>query len=205
MTSPAAIRAAIELKHLPSQVHAVRGLPLPDGTTLLLRIAAGEDAAQSEAMKFTGRSAEVVRTASEFFIEQVLLFSEADSYRVLGGLPDASVSDLRHHMALLLRWLHPDVDPDGQRSLMAARVIKAWENLKTPERRAIYDASPNTIGVQRTNTLHGDSKLSRRKKRRGPPPAGNRQANPKPDDQMRPRHSVLRKAIAFLMGQKNWE
>jgi DnaJ-class molecular chaperone len=42
-------------------------------------------------------------------------------------------------MALLLRWLHPDMDRHGERSLFAGRITQAWETLKTPERRAAYD------------------------------------------------------------------
>ena len=42
-------------------------------------------------------------------------------------------------MALLLRWLHPDLDRHGERSVFAARVTRAWNDLKTQERRAAYD------------------------------------------------------------------
>ena len=42
-------------------------------------------------------------------------------------------------MALLMRWLHPDVAREGERSVFAARIAAAWNTLKTPERRAAYD------------------------------------------------------------------
>jgi hypothetical protein len=42
-------------------------------------------------------------------------------------------------MALLLRWLHPDSDRHEQRVVFAARVTRAWNDLKTNERRVAYD------------------------------------------------------------------
>jgi hypothetical protein len=42
-------------------------------------------------------------------------------------------------MALLLRWLHPDVAGGTERSVFAGRITAAWDDLKTPERRADYD------------------------------------------------------------------
>jgi hypothetical protein len=44
-------------------------------------------------------------------------------------------------MALLLRWLHPDIDRNGERSIFATRVTKAWEEVKTPARRAKHDSA----------------------------------------------------------------
>ena len=85
-----------------------------------------------------------MRKASAFFIEQILLDPEADSYRVLGADRSATASELRRNMALLLRWLHPDMDRRGTRSMFAGRVTGAWETLKTPERRAAYDKDRST-------------------------------------------------------------
>src|SRR5262249_38591623 len=45
------------------------------------------------------------------------------------------------NVALLLKWLHPDVDPRGERSVFIGKVTAAWNDLKTPERRAAYDAA----------------------------------------------------------------
>ena len=81
-----------------------------------------------------------MRQAATFFIEQILFAPESDSYRVLGASPQASASELRRNVALLLRWLHPDLDPRGERSIFIGRVTAAWNDLKTPERRAAYDA-----------------------------------------------------------------
>jgi hypothetical protein len=139
MTQVPVVRLAFDLMHFPSQVRSAREAPVPVDIEVLLRIAADDDEIIRQAIGASGQSREAVREAAGFFIEQVLLSPEADSYRVLGGTPSASNADLRRNMALLLRWLHPDVDPRGERSIFTARVTKAWSDLKTAERRAAYD------------------------------------------------------------------
>ena len=139
MDHTAALKLAIDLVHFPSQVRSLRSAPLPDDVLILLRIVAGDEEATSEAAALTGRSRDTVREAAAFFVEQILLFPGADSYRVLGARPDATYGELRRNMALLLRWLHPDRDCQGERAIFAARVTRAWSDLKTPERRAAYD------------------------------------------------------------------
>lgn len=139
MADKMALRVAIDLLHIPSQVRLVRSEPLPQGVPVLLRIATGDDAAEREAADVAVRSRDVVRRAAAFFIEQILFAPDADSYRVLGAAPQASASELRGNAALLLKWLHPDRDPDGERAIFVSRVTEAWNNLKTPERRAAYD------------------------------------------------------------------
>jgi hypothetical protein len=139
MSERMALKIAIDLLHIPSQVRLLRSEPLPDGMEMLLRIAAGDAEAENSAAALTGRSRDVVREAAIFFIEQIMFAPESDSYRVLGANPQASASELRTHVALLLRWLHPDRDPQGVRSIFVGRVTAAWNNLKTPDRRAAYD------------------------------------------------------------------
>jgi hypothetical protein len=141
MHEASALRVAIDLMHVPSRVRATRLAPLPPQIDVVLRIAAGDEAAESEAARITERSREIVREASIFFIEQILLHPEADSYRVLGATPQAKTQELRHNMALLLRWLHPDMDRNGERAILARRVTRAWEELKTPTRRAEHDST----------------------------------------------------------------
>jgi hypothetical protein len=141
------IRVAIELLHVPSRVRIARAEPLPAGVDLLLRIAAGEAEAQRIAVASTGRPRELIRQAAIFFIVQVLLSPNSDSYRVLGTGSQASSGELRRNMALLIKWVHPDQDRGGQRSMFASRVIRAWDDLKTPKRRASYDDARRRASV----------------------------------------------------------
>ena len=70
-----------------------------------------------------------------------MLYPDADHYRVLGARPEASTSELRRNMALLIRWLHPDQQNGGDRSVFTTRITRAWNELKTEDRRTAYDLS----------------------------------------------------------------
>lgn len=140
-----AMKAAINLLHVPSRVRPMRSAALPEGVTTLLEIAAGDTELMRQAAELTSRTPAVVREAAAFFIEQILLAPDADSYRVLGAHPFATSAELRRNMAMLLKWLHPDMERNAKgngpdRSIFAGRVTLAWDDLKTPERRAAYDA-----------------------------------------------------------------
>jgi hypothetical protein len=149
MRAAPALKIAIDLMHVPSRVRLMRSAPLPEGVLILLQIAAGDQEAIGRAAELTGRSHSVVRDAAAFFIEQILLGPDTDSYRRLAASPAATTSELRRNMALLLRWLHPDLDRQGERSLFARRVIGAWDDLKTPDRRAAYDEARRNLSAAR--------------------------------------------------------
>jgi len=139
------VKVAIDLMHLPSQARRMRAAPLPDDVVVLLRVASGDEETISLAAETLGRSRETVREAANFYVVQILLFPNADSYRVLGAGPEATNGELRRNMTLLLRWLHPDLDRKGELSVFAARVTRAWNDLKTPARRAAYDRAQGKL------------------------------------------------------------
>ena len=134
-----ALRSAIKLVHVPTNVRWLRAAPLPEGMLLLLHVAAGNEDALEKATRLTRRKKDDIRRAAGFFIEQVMLDPTADNYRRLGANRDAPIKVLRQHMALLMKWLHPDVEPSGHHALFAERVTRAWDMIKTPERRKAYD------------------------------------------------------------------
>jgi hypothetical protein len=139
MTEPSAIDNAIEIYRRPTRVPAVRASPLPAGVKDLL-IAATDDGALYNLLDLTTlQSTEELREAIAFYIEQILLFPEADAYRALGAEPEASREILRGNMARLLTWLHPDRKTNEDRSVYALRVLAAWDQLKTVQRREQYD------------------------------------------------------------------
>jgi hypothetical protein len=134
MSDADALKVAIELFHLPSQIRAMRALPLPKGTKLLLRLAVGDADAMREAQMLNDRPQFVIRQAAIFFIEQILLDPVADEYRTLGLDHAATTNELRAHMALLLKWLHPDLSSDDHRSAMARQAIQAWKKVNSSEK-----------------------------------------------------------------------
>lgn len=176
MNDIAAVRAALDLMHVPSRVRLIRCAPLPDGVCFLLKIAAGDEDARSFASNVTGRSEEMIQSAAGFFVEQALLFPEADSYRVLGATPQSSAQELRQNMAFLLRWLHPDINRLDDRSVFTTRVTRAWEDLKSPERRDAYDAARNFERKLNNSILrNGSSRLGRGARLRRKRLAGHRE------------------------------
>ena len=185
-----ALRLAIDLLHVPSRVRQVRMDLLPEGVPFLLRIAAGDSNAMREATRITDRPDEVIRDAAVFFIEQILLEAQSDSYRVLGASPNATPSELRHNMALLIKWLHPDRAQEGPHSVFVNRVTTAWDDLKTPERRAAYDRARQTLS-QKERSNHRRPKRPRRNPRKLISRRGTKMQN---------RYGLLRRAIQFLLG-----
>jgi hypothetical protein len=139
MSDATALRMAVDLMLIPSRLRSLRTGPLPHGVPFLLRVATNDAEATREAIVLTGKPPETLRAAAAFFIEQILLRPGADSYHILGVGQDATASQLRQNLALLLRWLHPDVSENAQRSIFVTRVTTAWNDLKTPEKRAAYD------------------------------------------------------------------
>jgi hypothetical protein len=176
---------------MPSRVKLVRKAPLPADVEMLLRIAAGDKAAERDASRRSGRPPDVVRNASTFFIEQILLHPEADSYRVLGVGPEASNGELRHNMALLLKWLHPDVDRSGERALFVTRVTRAWDDLKTPAKRALHDSERAKLRERRARSGNGSKTRSRGK-------VPGRVLVPVPPA---PKPNFLRRVILHLLGR----
>ena len=184
-----ALRLAIDLLHVPSRVRQARVDPLPEGVAFLLRIAAGDSTAMREATRTTDRPTEVIRDAAAFFIEQILLAAQSDSYRVLGASPSATPSELRHNMASLMKWLHPDSARDGPQSVFVKRVTMAWDDLKTPERRAAYDHARQTLTQK--------SRHNRRPKR---PRRNRHKLVSRHSTEVQNRYGLLRRAILFLLG-----
>ena len=206
MGGDAALRVALDLVQVPSRAPFIRSRPLPDGVLLLLEIAAGLDEAVDAASELTGRSPHLMRQAAQFFIEQVLLYPGADSYRVLAVGPAAPASELRRNMALLLRALHPDIGANETRALYAGRVTRAWEDLKTPERRSAYDstraqdiaAHESAANAEPSRSARGKGRHGQRSSRRSASRAQTASSAPR---RRRKRRSLVLRAIRLLLNR----
>jgi len=139
VTSLPALHAAIALAERPILARAMRRLPLPPDVLALLKIAAGDAPTCRAATAATGRRQVTIRNAAVLYIQLVVLTANADSYRVLGAAADAAQQDLREHMRWFMKWLHPDRCTSAWESAFAARVLSAWQDVKSPDRRARYD------------------------------------------------------------------
>jgi hypothetical protein len=137
---PQAVLLALELARQPSLAAAIRRRPLPrSGMLELIRIAGGCVETLGQTARATRKSPAHVKQAAELYLQHALFGPEADSYRVLGVSVDAPQKLLREHLRWLMRWLHPDHNRNDWETIFAARVLEAWDNVKSPDRRARYD------------------------------------------------------------------
>jgi hypothetical protein len=130
MSGAQGINLALDLARIPALAHSIEKPPLPTDIFEVMRIAAGSPEACQLASRATGQPATVLIEAARFYVQQVLLRPDADSYRVLGLPPGASRELARCHLRWLLQWLHPDVNRDWD-SVYAERVLKAWREVST--------------------------------------------------------------------------
>jgi hypothetical protein len=122
------IDLALDLARMPALAHSIEKPPLPNDIFEVMRIAAGAPEVCRLASQATGQPPAVLTEAARFYLQQVLLRPDADSYRVLGLSPGASRELARRHMRCLLQWLHPDVNRDWD-SAYAERVLTAWREV----------------------------------------------------------------------------
>lgn len=187
-----ALDAALALFKDPVSARRVPHITLPQGVDLVLAVAVGDEEALAAAGRRSGMGRDTLQQAAGFFIEQALLFRDADSYRVLGAARGAGHDELRHNMALLMRWLHPDLQSlrSGplDREVFAARISRAWEDLKTEERRGAYDLRNPPAAPARAKA--GGSRREGRSNGAAPPPSPAR-TSPRPRGAAKPAAATM--------------
>lgn len=62
-----------------------------------------------------------------------------DYYKILGIAPDAEPGEIKRAFRKLARKYHPDINESAEAEAMFKDVNEAYEVLKDPERRAVYD------------------------------------------------------------------
>ena len=141
MAIPRGLVLALDLLRAPVLAEVMRTQPLLPSKDILvlLRIAGGCPQTTRHAVECTGKSPEHIHDAVVLYLKQILLFPDADSYRLLGVDPQAPHAIVREHLHWMMRWLHPDRNSNSWESLFAPRVLSAWEDLKSPQRREAYN------------------------------------------------------------------
>jgi hypothetical protein len=133
--------------------------PLPDGVKDLLHVVAeGEWRAPSTEHVYARHSVGEVRAASAAFLTAALFHRKADPYRTLGLAPGARPEDIRENKRLLLKWLHPDRNPDPRERAYLGQVIEAAEAIEearaTPGRRTEVKPPPIVVAPRARATRH---------------------------------------------------
>ena len=179
MSGPRGIDVALDLARMPALAQSIDKPPLPNDIFEVMQIAAGSPEVCQSASRATGQPAAVLIEAARFYLQQMLLRSDEDSYRVLGLAPGASRELARRHLRCLLQWLHPDVNKDWD-SVYAERVLKAWREVSSA---SIDSARPSN---PRARVLAG--KGSRASVKFGPRIRMPWIETPRMKMQLRPRH-----------------
>lgn len=141
MPRPVALHFALDLTAMPTLAGIIQREPLPQGVLDVIRIAARCPETSERAATMTGQGPEALRDAAVLYLQTALFFPSADNYRVLGVAFDAPQAEIRQHLRWLMLWLHPDRQLSSWESTFAERVLGAWDEVKSPERRAQYDRS----------------------------------------------------------------
>jgi hypothetical protein len=141
MAIPRGLVLALDLVRAPMLAETMRRQPLLPSKEILvlLRIAGGCPETSREAVETTGKSSKDIKDAVALYLKQVLLYPDADSYRILGVDPLAPQETVREHLHWMMRWLHPDRNRDSWETVFACRVLSAWEDLKSPLKREDYN------------------------------------------------------------------
>ncbi len=113
MTDTAAWQQATALRDAPERLFALRAAPLPEGMTALIRLASTD-----------GPEADTAGA----YLQAVCLYAGSPPWRCLGLAPDADPALAKEHHRLLIKWLHPDRNPEAR--VLAERVNAAWQALK---------------------------------------------------------------------------
>jgi hypothetical protein len=157
-----AIDAAINLYRRPNLVRAERRKALPENTLSLIRIASGGDIAPEFLTTDRAKSVEEARDASVFYIQQVLLSPKSDEYRQLGLTDQATSQQITEHKRYMLKWLHPDRNPNKWESALFQRVVNAAAKLENHSVAAVITSNRKAkIDSLSSIRLKPNRKLSR--------------------------------------------
>ncbi|MGE3643999.1 MAG: hypothetical protein AB7F96_09110 [Beijerinckiaceae bacterium] len=134
-----AIGQAIEIYRFPIRLADIKAQQLADDVEYLLSAIDNRDVMNEIAERYNIKSVDILESAIGFYIEQVLLEPNSDPFRTLGASPSTPKGQLRKNFAALMRWLHPDRNVSEERTIYTNRVLQAWQQLKTEERRIASD------------------------------------------------------------------
>ena len=123
-----ALDEALLLKQNPDRLFFQQQLPLPDGVAQLIRIAIDPASVSLNAEQRRNLDDAELQGAAAAYLKGVCLFPGSKSLRVLGLNVIEDNTTLLEHRRLLLKWLHPDRNPENRH--LAERVNRAWSQIK---------------------------------------------------------------------------
>lgn len=141
-----ALDEALLLKANPDRLFFQQKLPLPDGIAQLIRIAINPDGVTLEPEQRQLLGDEDLQAAAAAYLKGVCLFPGSQGVRVLGLNDAADPALLVEHRRLLLKWLHPDRNPENRH--LAERVNRAWGQIKLGLAEPVKSPLPAGFGIE---------------------------------------------------------
>jgi hypothetical protein len=154
-----AFDVALKIYRRPNLVPAERRKPLPLDILPLIRIAGGSEVMPEFLTTERAKNESEAREACVFFLQQMLLSSKSDEYRQLGLNPRATLEQINEHKRYLLKWLHPDRNPNKWESAMFQRVSNVAEKLE--KELTQHKIDNNSVAAQNKKNRKTQPKLSR--------------------------------------------
>ncbi len=124
-----ALTLAVRLYRSPGLARSVRRSALPPEVLLVIRVAAGCPIASAQAVAATGLDQPSVVRIAELYLLVALFGQEADPHRTLGVSAGAAAELVQDHKKWLLKWLHPDRNPNQNLAGLSVRVLAASAEL----------------------------------------------------------------------------
>jgi hypothetical protein len=126
-----ALTRALALYRQPVLAHDMKRKALPEGITDLLRIAAEGEGTAERFADVSGSSAPELYQAAILFLQTIVFHQSASDLRLLALSTSNDSQKLRDHKRLILKWLHPDRNPNSWESKLFLRVQAAAKRLET--------------------------------------------------------------------------
>ncbi len=120
-----ALTMAVRLYRSPGLARSVRVSALPPAVLPVIRIAAGCPISTAYAVAQTGMDAPTLSRIAALYLLVALFGQESDPHRTLGLGPEASGELVQDHRKWLLKWLHPDRNPNQHLAGLSVRVLDA--------------------------------------------------------------------------------
>lgn len=124
----AAIDQALLLHQNPGLAEEFKRNALPDGMATLIRLVSDEGGRRRDLAVMLGIDEAVLQAAAIGYIQNVCLYPGSGDARSLGLNSTADLKAVKEHHRLLLKWLHPDRNPDHRE--LAEHVNRSWSAIK---------------------------------------------------------------------------
>ena len=119
------------LQNNPDAIYDMRTAPLPEGISTLMRLASNPGDLLNDVSQTLAIEAEVLQSHISDYLVAMCFFPNAQPARILGLNNAKNIPLAKEHHRLLLKWLHPDKNPEHK--LYAEQVNRAWAWLKSQE------------------------------------------------------------------------